>query len=607
MIGSNVSSDASIKLFIRDLLEKKVIEESDIMIIEDSDNTKRVTVENFVKSITKDDDIPTRYRIYSSEKVQSMIDDLETFLEDGVGETHRLVEELDKSKADRIELVNLKDALILELNKMANSDKMIEMIESKRDKNIKITVDDLDTSSDEVKLGLDNFKTEVLDYMIGGRPIPSNRPPKGGWVTEDIADRAINFRKLADDYRYGGHFIEGNINEFVKDGIYTLGSKVLGLPKEDEDDENQVRLLTVTVTENNIIKQVVEYVNDLKYRPIYRRVATRNRLRVTEFIRVEEINNKFKAHRDLLSDDFNNCGELSGCDIFTITKEGHYLTDNTVTNMPTFGTYEVDIRKFGDRLVYQAIGMGNTRCDVYQSMQYYTTGMNPVNTPWFNISSFSRSKFEGKTVHLFGDGIIFGLGSSDIPNKSIPALLGSKYGMRVINNALGDATAGAYDDESLAERSLVTQIALDPMDDADYAIIMIGTHDWDSAKSDIGKDTSETDIHFKGALNIAIQHILAKNARTKILLVTPIFRSRIKIGDGKNSDEFARNDLYLKDFADAIKDIAEIYHLPCADLFNTSGINKYCSAGYLKDGLYLNDAGQELVADKIMDAMNLYY
>lgn len=607
MIGSNVSSDASIKLFIRDLLEKKVIEESDIMIIEDSDNTKRVTVENFVKSITKDDDIPTRYRIYSSEKVQSMIDDLETFLEDGVGETHRLVEELDKNKADRIELVNLKDALILELNKMANSDKMIEMIESKRDKSIKITVDDLDTSSDEVKLGLDNFKTEVLDYMIGGTPIPSNRPPKGGWVTEDIADRAINFRKLADDYRYGGHFIEGNINEFVKDGIYTLGSKVLGLPKEDEDDENQVRLLTVTVTENDIIKQVVEYVNDLKYRPIYRRVATRNRLRVTEFIRVEEINNKFKAHRDLLSDDFSNCGELSGCDIFTITKEGHYLTDNTVTNMPTFGTYEVDIRKFGDRIVYQAIGMGNTRCDVYQSMQYYTTGMNPVNTPWFNISSFSRSKFEGKTVHLFGDGIIFGLGSSDIPNKSIPALLGSKYGMRVINNALGDATAGAYDDESLAERSLVTQIALDPMDDADYAIIMIGTHDWDSAKSDIGKDTSETDMHFKGALNIAIQHILAKNARTKILLVTPIFRSRIKIGDGKNSDEFARNDLYLKDFADAIKDVAEIYHLPCADLFNTSGINKYCSAGYLKDGLYLNDAGQELVADKIMDAMNLYY
>lgn len=607
MIGSNTSNDASIKIYIRDLLEKKVIEETDIMIIEDSTNTRRVTVENFVKSITKDDDIPTKYRIYSSEKIQTMIDDLEKFLKTGVGQVQNLTQELDRKKADREELVAFKDALILELNKMANNETMIEMIDSKRDKNVKITAADLDTSSDEYKLGLENLKDEVLEYMIGGTPIPSNRPPKGGWVTEDIADEAISFRKLAEDYRYGGHFVEGNINEFVKDGIYTLGSKVIGLPSEDEDDENQIRLLTVTVTENNIIKQVVEYVNDLKYRPIYRRVASRGRLRVTEFIRVEEINNKFKAHRDLLSEDFNNCGELSGCDLFTITKEGHYLADNTVTNMPTFDTYEVDIRKFGDRLIYQATSMGNTRCDVYQSMQYYTVGMNPVNTPWFNISSFSRSKFEGKTVHIFGDGIIFGLGSSDIPNKSIPALLGSKYGLRVINNALGDATAGAYDDETLAERSLVTQISLDTMDDADYAIIMIGTHDWDCGRGDIGKDTTTSDLYFKGALNLAVQKILQKNARTKILFTTPIFRSRTKIGDGKNSDDYAKNDLYLSEFVDAMKDIAHIYHIPCVDLYNTSGINKYCSAGYLKDGLYLNDAGHELIASKIMDAMNLYY
>ena len=52
--------------------------------------------------------------------------------------------------------------------------------------------------------------------MTGGTPIPSNRPPKGGWVTEDIADEAINFNKLSDIYSYGGHYIEGNINDFVK-------------------------------------------------------------------------------------------------------------------------------------------------------------------------------------------------------------------------------------------------------------------------------------------------------------------------------------------------------------------------------------------------------
>lgn len=611
MLGSNMnaSNDASAKIYIRDLLEKKIIEETDIMVIEDTQNTKRVTVQNFVNSIVKDEEVPTKYRIYSSKKIQDMIDELSLYLETGVGQIRDFVLQLDKRKAERSELKELESALIAEIDERADKETIINMIEDKMDKNHKFTSEDMDTSADEYKIKLKNLSKEVIEYMIGGTPIPSNRPPKGGWVTEDFADESITFKKLADDYRYGGHFTEGNINEFTKDGIYTLGSKVYGLPKEDEDDDNQIRILTVETTENDIIKQKVEYANDLKYRPIYRRKATRNRLRATDFIRVEEINNKFKAHRDLLSDDFNNCGTLSGCDIFTITKEGHYLADETVTNLPTFGDmYEVDIRKFGDRIVFQAIGMGDLRCDVYQAMQYYTTGANPVNTQWFNTSSFARSKFEGKTVHLFGDGIIFGLGSDDIPNKSIPALLSRKYGLRVINNALGDATAGSYDDETLAERSLVTQVSLDPMNDADYAIIMIGTHDWDCGKSSIGKTTHiSSDTTFKGALNIAITDILSKNAKTKILLVSPIYRSRLRINDNHSSDDYVRNDLLLHDFVIAMEDIGLYNHIPFINLYDTCGINRWNSGAYLKDGLYLNDSGHELIADRILDGMNRFY
>lgn len=608
MERSSCVNDASIKIYIRDLIEKEVIEETDIMIIEDAQNTKKVTVQNFLRSAIKDDDIPTRYRIYSSEKIQNMINNLEEYLVRGVGEIHNTAEILDDKKADKEELNTLKEALLAEINEMANNEDVLAMINSKMDKTYKIKKGDMNTSSDEYKLGLENFSEEVLEYMRGGTPIPSNRPPKGGWVTEDIADEAITFKKLSEDYRYGGHFIEGDINEFVKDGIYTLGSKVVGVPKEFEDDDKQIRLLTVEVTENDIIKQRIEYVNDLNYRPIYRRVCTRNRLRVTEFIRVEELNDKFKAHRQLLSDDFNNCGTISNCSIFSITREGHYLADGTVTDLPILGdTYEVDIRKFGDRIVYQAISMGTKRCDIWQAMQFYTVGANPVNTQWYNTSNYQRSKFEGKTAHIFGDGIIFGLGASDIPNNSITALLGSKYGIRVINNSLGDATAGSYDDETMAERSVITQVSLDTMEDADYAIIMVGTHDWDCARSDIGKDTNSSDLTFKGSLNVAIKNILNKNPLTKILLVTPIFRSRIKVGDNKNSDDYTRNDFYLKEFANAMVEIGKYNHIPCLNLYEHGMINKYNSEAYLKDGLYLNDKGHELLADKIFDGLNSYY
>lgn len=602
------SQEASASIFIKDLINKKIVEETDLMIIEDKENTKCTTVQDFVRSMIKDNDVPTRYRIYSSEKIQKMIDELENLLNTGIGSCHNEATILAKNKADKRDLESLRDALIAEIDERANTEEMMEIINSKRDKSVKIKAEDLDTSSDENKLGIENFSQEVLDYMTGAKSIPSNRPPKGGWVTEDIADGAINFNKLAEDYRYGGHFTEGNINEFIKDGIYTLGPDVLGLPKDSEDDNSQIRLLTVETTENGIVKQKLEYVNDIKYHPIYRRVSSINRLRITEFIRVEEINDKFKAHRDTLSDDFNNCGTLSNCDIFSIRREGHYFADGTVTGLPVFGdSYEIDIRKFNDRIVYQAINMGNNKCDIYQAMQYYTNGSNPVNTQWYNTNNYSRSKFENKTVHLFGDGIIFGLGSSDIPSKSIPALLSNKYGMKITNNALGNATAGSYGDETLSERSLVTQVSLDTMKNVDYAIIMIGTHDWDCSKAIIGKNNYASDASFKGALNWCIQNILEKNPFVKILLVSPVFRSRKDIGDNKNSDDHMLNDLYLQDFAIAMGEIAEYNHVPFINLYSTSGINKYNSGTYLSDGLYLNDSGHDLIATKIVDGMDRYY
>lgn len=606
---NNGTEQASISIYIRDLLQKEVISEEDLMIIEDTQNTKCCLVRDFLRSAIKDNDVPTEYRIYSSLKIQNMIDELKVFLDENVGQIQALVKTFDEKKADREELEKMEEALLAVIEEKGDNTVIMEILETKRDKNVKITRDDMDTSSDDKKLGLENLSKEVLDAMTGGAPIPSNRPPKGGWVTEDIADEAINFNKLSDIYSYGGHYIEGNINDFVKTGIYTLGPDVIGLPKDPDDpeDDSELRLLFVDATENDIIKQKVEYINDLKYRPIYRRVATRTRLRVTEFIRVEEINDKFKAGRDLLSEDFNNCGTLSDVDLFTITKEGHYYCDNTVANLPTKDFYEVDISKYGDRVIYRATNMGETRCDIYQALQYYTTGENPVTTKWYNTSNFSRSKFEGKTVHLFGDGILFGLGPDDIPNNSIPSLLANKYGLRVINKALGDATVAAYDDETLAERSVITQINLDVMDDVDYAIILVGTHDWDTGKSEIGITENISEYSYKGGLNIAIQTIYNKNPLTKILLVTPFFRSRLRFGDDKNSDDNSYNDLMLEDFANAMVEVADYNHIPCLNLYTTSGINKFNSGSYLSDGLYPNDAGSELIAAKIIDAMNSYY
>ena len=163
---------------------------------------------------------------------------------------------------------------------------------------------------------------------------------------------------------------------------------------------------------------------------------------------------------------------------------------------------------------------------------------------------------------------------------------------------------GRPDLSSLIPGSLPEKVL---MEDAEYAMILVGTHDWDSAKSTLGIAQNVSEYSYMGGLNTAIQNIYAKNPNTKILLITPFFRSRIKSGDDKNSDDNTYNDLRLEDFADAMVAVANYNHIPCLNLYETSGINKFNSTAYLKDGLYPNDAGHELIADKILDAMNRFY
>lgn len=609
--GTNKQSkvSSSVSLYIRDLIHKEVLEEEDIIIIEDVQNTKYTTVREFTNSIIKDDDVPTKYRIYSSLKVKEMISELENKVHKGIDQTNDLFEKFDISKADKSQVKELEKALILEIEKCANKEVILSILDTKRDKNTKITSSDLDTSNDDNKIKLENLSREVFDAITGATPLPSNRPPVGGWITEDFADESIMYNKLAKSYNFGGHYIEGDINNFIKSGIYLLGASIIGLPYNESSDVNELRLLYVDrfeLDDEVYIKQRIEYINDLRYRPIYRRVANKNRLHVTPFIKVEEINNKFKVHRDLLSDDFNNTGVLSNCDIFSINKEGNYIADETVYNLPSNDKYYINIKIFDDCNIITAMKIDSISCERYQCKVYFTSANNPVNTSWFDMS-VKKSKFQNKTVHLFGDGILFGLGSSDILLNSISAHMSNDYGIRVINKSLGDATLGHYDTQTLSERSVLTQITLDSLEDADYVIMMIGTHDWDSAKASIGKDDDISDRTFKGSLNLAINNILEKNNNTKILLCTPFFRSRIKNGDNKNSDEYKVNDLELLDFAKAIQDIAYKHHIPVLDLYNTSGINKYTSDNYLEDGLYLNDNGHELIATKIINAMNFYY
>ena len=591
------------KIQISDMLDKNSLSDDDLLIVEDSQNTKKMTIINFVKAIIKDNDVPTEYRLYSSLKLQNMIDEMKEELEEGIGKIEGEVGEIQDATATIKQLEELKAELDEQIGLKANTVDVTAALDEKRDKNVKIPASDLDTSSDINKIKLENLSEEVIAAMTGTTAVPTNRAPIGGWVTEDIADGAIVANKLADNYRFVATITEGNINSITKDGLYILGCEVLNLPKMSED-ETDFRILDVQRIQDDYIIQTVYYCDDVDERPTFRRKTTVGSLYITDFIEIHEVTNVFKIGRDMLKEDYNNNGVIDSGSIYLVRNVGTYYATTNVTDLPSVDNYLVDVEKYDDRYIYTAHKMDTSTCDVYVSLLYFTAGLMPVNTQWYLVSNSKKSKFDGARVHLFGDGIMFGLGSDDITNNSIPALLASQYGMKITNCSIGDATMGNYDDENLKERSILKQIQTAVLTDADYAIIFAGTNDWKVGKATLGtNNTTLNDTTFKGSINQAISDIAAKNINTKIIFCTPIFRARIEYGDNKNSDQYTVNDRYLIEYADAIIEVANENHIPVVDLHRMGTINKYNHSLYLKDGLYPNDEGNKLLASKIVAGM----
>ena len=436
------------KIQIADMLAKTSLAEDDLLIVEDSQNTKKMTIIEFVKNIIRDNDVPTEYRIWSSLKLNTIIQEMKEELEEGIGKVEGEMGDLQGSAVTINQLEQLKEELDAQIEDKIGRDEITAELNTKRDTNIKITSDDLDTSSDSVKIKLENLSQEVISAMVGGTAVPTNRAPIGGWVSEDFADESIVSNKLANNFRYVANVTEGNINSLTKDGLYLLGSGIINLPKYDPD-ETDLRILDVKRIADDRIIQTVYYAEDTEQKPIYRRKGTIGRLYVTDFIEIHEVTDQFKIGRDMLTEDFSNNGVVSSGSIYLVRSEGHYYAQSTVANLPTVDDYLVDVFKYDDRYIYTAQKIGTSSCDIYVSLLYFTAGLMPVNTPWYLISNSKRSSFDGSQVHLFGDGIMFGLGSDDITNNSIPALLASQYGMKITNHAIGDATMGNYDDDNL--------------------------------------------------------------------------------------------------------------------------------------------------------------
>lgn len=604
----------NVGIFITDLLEKERIDDTDILLVEDLENTKKVLFRNFRISLISDKEAPANYRIYSSQKVQQLIDEIRDSVSDGIGGMEEDIQNLIKDKVSHKEL----DAAIAEIDAKkldkVDLDPVIQELENTRKKSVPITGQDLAYGNEDEKIHLKHLGADILDAMTGKTPITPPSVPTGGWRGDDLADGSISARKLTKDYTYRGSYPEGNLNRLVESGVYEVAATVEGVPHygEDMDETRLLEVIRYGTDGKYIIQRVYykEYSSDV--RPYFERKGLFQKLSILDFVAHFEISEVNKVESDLLGDRYNNRGKLSEGDLFLDTKaDGNYLCESTVKNLPTTDKYLVNVRTFDNRKEYEAKRADINGCITYSCYEYYDSNHALIRTDWFNSTNVSKSKFDGKAIHIFGDGISYGLGSTDILHTAYPSILNKKYGYRVFNHALSDATAGNYGDDIFKQSSLLTQIDTATgltVEDEIYVLIFIGAEDYRSGMAPIGNDDNENDTTFKGSLNLAIKKLLNKAPSAKVMLVSPIFRSSTEPGDDLDCDTNLVNDKYLRDFANAMSEIGKANHIPCLDLFDECMINKYNSRIYLnKDGIYPSDKGHAMIAEKIHDGMCKFY
>jgi lysophospholipase L1-like esterase len=139
---------------------------------------------------------------------------------------------------------------------------------------------------------------------------------------------------------------------------------------------------------------------------------------------------------------------------------------------------------------------------------------------------------------------------------------------------------------------------------SDYDIITIegGTNDFklnveigtiSAMGSNFNKDTTV------GALQSAIEYIFRNKPTAKILVILDPQRNNA------NYDIYYTNSAgyKLKDYLNAIQNVAMLYGIPVCDWYSTSGINNLSMSTFLEDGLHPNAIGYERLGELVVNAL----
>ena len=211
-------------------------------------------------------------------------------------------------------------------------------------------------------------------------------------------------------------------------------------------------------------------------------------------------------------------------------------------------------------------------------------------------------ELKGKKINFLGDSITQGCGTSG-EEKIFVSLIEQKTGALCRNYGIsGTRLAIQKDpsDEANFDRDFCSRV-VQMDDDADVVCVFGGTNDFGHGDALLGSFEDRTADTFCGALNVLYSSLLTKYPSAHIVVFTPLHRLNEENlrGDGSKAQDVAP----LQTYVELIRQAAEHYSLPVLDLYAQSGLQPNVPAireRFVPDGLHPNDAGHEILAEKII-------
>ena len=209
-------------------------------------------------------------------------------------------------------------------------------------------------------------------------------------------------------------------------------------------------------------------------------------------------------------------------------------------------------------------------------------------------------ELKNKTILFLGDSITEGYGASDISNR-FTNLIAEQTGANCVNYGVSGtriAYQHAFNPEKSEDYDFYMR-AQKMQADADCIVVFGGTNDYDHGDAPFGSFTDRTPMTFYGGLHTLYTYLTEKYLGVPVVILTPLHR------ENEDNGNVTRTYAYkpLKEYVNAIREVAKYYSFPVLDLFATSNLQPNIppvKEAFIPDGLHPNDAGHKILANKII-------